>query len=190
MISNPTRRFMAKRAAGTVLTFLLLAGSAFSTSTQAVADIPGPPHGLSNAPDSLDALIDRFLAALEKNDAAALNELRVSREEYLDVIVPGTVEKGKAPRQVSEGPKKYFWEDLDFKSRQFSKLIVERFGARHYVEREIEFTEPQREYAWYTAQGELRMRLKDEGDALYQMRVGWVAEVDGKFKFIGFKLDD
>jgi hypothetical protein len=186
---------MIERSVGPMFVLLAvvclgLSGAALETRAEASPDASRPPHGLANAPDSLDALLDRFLAALEKKDTAALNQLRVSRDEYLDVIVPGTVEKGKPPRQVSEAPKKYFWETLDFKSGEFAKLMVLRFGGRHYVDRQVEFTKPPREYAWYTAKGKLKMRLQGEDQAVYELKTGWVAEVDGKYKFIGFELGE
>jgi hypothetical protein len=172
------------------LAFWSGASHAAEAAAHASTDASRPPRGLSNAPGSIEALLDRFLAALEKKDGAALDELRVTREEYIEVIVPGTVEKGRPARQVSEAPKKYFWEMLDFKSREYGKLLAERYGGRHYVDRQVAFSDARREYAWYTAHGQLRMRLKAEDGSVYELTSGWIAEVDGKFKFIGFEWDN
>src|SRR5262245_20739115 len=53
---------------------------------------------------SVGVLMDEFVQALTRKDMEALNRLRVSKIEYVDLIVPGTVPVGKPPRQVSEKP--------------------------------------------------------------------------------------
>jgi hypothetical protein len=186
---------MIKRVGALGFMLVVVAGLAQGSrgaevAAEAEADGSRPPRGLSNGAGSVDQLLDRFLAALEKRDVEGLHGLRVTREEYLDIVVPGTVAKGQPPRQVSERPKQYFWEMLEFKSREFGKLLAERHGGRHYVDRQVEFSEPRREYAWYTAHGELRMRLQAEDDSVHELRSGWIAEVGGQFKFIGFEWDN
>ena len=148
------------------------------------------PPDLKSGAKTMDALLDQFLAALEKKDFDALHQLRVSREEYVDIIVPGTVEKGRPPRRIRDSTSQYFWEMLDFKSREYAKLMMERWGGRKYVERDVRFSEQPRQYAWYDAFGELRLRAKAQDDVLYEVNSGWIAEVNGKWKFIGFEWDD
>src|SRR5436190_24203970 len=41
-----------------------------------------PPFGFSGGADTMDALIDRFLAAVTAGDLEALNPLRVTQNEY------------------------------------------------------------------------------------------------------------
>ena len=51
---------------------------------------------LADAARSPDLLIARFLDALAAKDRAVLHRLRVSKEEYLAVILPGSVPPGSA----------------------------------------------------------------------------------------------
>jgi len=142
----------------------------------------------SGAP-SMDALVDQFIQALSNQDKEALNQLRVSKTEYLDLIVPGTVPVGQRPRQVSEQPKEYFWSMLDTKSHYYAERLLGQFGGRTYHAHELTLTRPSKEYAWYKAYGQVKMELHGDDDATYHLISGWVAEVDGRYKFIGFNYE-
>ena len=139
---------------------------------------------------SVDALMDEFITALSNKDLEALTKLRVNKAEYVDLIVPGTVAVGQPPRQVSEQPKEFFWGMLDTKSRYFADALVDRFGGRTYRGHQLTFSHPTKEYAWYRAHGEVRMELQGDDDITYHLLSGWVAEVDGKYKFIGYEWND
>lgn len=149
------------------------------------------PDGLrlKGGAGSVDELLDRFLGALEKEDMKALHELRVTKSEYLDIIVPGTVEKGKPPRQISEKPKEYFWGTMDFKAREFAKILARRYGGRHYSARHLRYTEAPREYSWYNALGQVRLDLSAQ-DEVYHLQTGWIVEVDGQYKFMSFEWEN
>jgi|SRR5215813_6969773 len=139
---------------------------------------------------SLDALMDEFVRALSQNDTEALTRLRVSKAEYVDLIVPGTVPVGTPPRNVSQSPKEFFWTMLDTKSRYFADNLIKNFGGRTYTHHELKLSRPMQEYAWYKAHGEVRMELAGTDDVTYHVLTGWVAEVDGKYKFIGYEFND
>jgi hypothetical protein len=160
--------------------------------TAKVADAGAkPPITLTGGAPSIDTLLDEFLAAVEQKDKDALHRLRLTKAEYTEIIVPGEVPTGQPPRQTFEQVNDVFWGMLDTKSRYTADAIVNDFGGRHYVERQLELTYGNpREWAWYTGHGEVRLRLKDETGQPYELRTGWIAEVDGRFKFIGFNWDD
>jgi hypothetical protein len=139
---------------------------------------------------SVDVLMDEFVRALSNKDIAALTRLRVNQAEYVDLIVPGMVPVGEPPRQVSEQPKQFFWQMLDTKSRYYGDTLIERFGGRTYRSHELTFSQPTKEYAWYKAHGEVRLDLQGDDDVAYHLLSGWVAEVDGKYKFIGYEWND
>ena len=134
--------------------------------------------------------MDEFVQALSRRDMDTLTKLRVSKTEYVDLIVPGTVPVGKAPRAVSQDPKEFFWNMLDTKSRYFADNLLDNFGGRTYTHRELRLTQPTKEYAWYKAHGEVRMELEGDDAVTYHVSAGWVAEVDGKYKFIGYEFND
>lgn len=168
----------------------LLAGGVRAEKPAAEYPLPDGLR-LQNGASSVDELLDRFLAALEKEDMASLNGLRVTKSEYLDIIVPGTVEKGKPPRQISEKPKEYFWGTMDFKAREFAKILTQRYGGRHYSRHQLRYTDPPKEYAWYNAWGQVRLDLTSgEEDKVYHLETGWIVEVDGQYKFMSFEWEN
>jgi hypothetical protein len=171
-----------------------------ASSTNATAAQPANPELLaaaqkarksfSEGPQSLDALMDQFVDAISRKDKDALTKLRVNETEYAGLIIPGTVPVGRPPREVSQNPREFFWRMLDTKSRYFADNLVDRFGGRTYRSHQFKFSKPTKEYAWYTAHGEVRMELEGDDDVTYHLMSGWVAEVDGRYKFIGYEFND
>ena len=144
----------------------------------------------AGAAPSVDALMDEFVQALTKNDKDALTTLRVTKSEYVDLIIPGTVPVGQPPRVISEQPKEYYWNLLDTKSHYYADNLVGQFGGRNYRSRKLKFSRPTKEYAWYTAVGQVRLQLEGDDDRTYHLLTGWLAQVDGKYKFISYEYND
>jgi len=144
----------------------------------------------ADAAPSVDVLMDQFITALTNKDKDALTKLRVKKAEYVDLIVPGTVPVGQPPRQVSEQPKEHYWNLVDTKSHYYADNLVGMFGGRKYRSHQLKFSRPTMEYAWYTALGQVRMDLEADNDVTYHLLTGWIAEVDGKYKFISYEYND
>ena len=149
-----------------------------------------PPIGLSGGAGSVDALLDLFLAAVKAGDLKTLYGLRLTKEEYTSIVVPGEVPKGQPPRQTFEKVNDVFFGMLDTRSQYAAQAIVGAFKDKEFVTREVRMTEPRREFAWYTAIGEVRIILTQADGQQSELRTGWIAEVDGQYKFIGFNWDD
>jgi hypothetical protein len=149
-----------------------------------------PPFGLNGGADSADALIDEYLAAITAGDLEALKPLRVTSEEYGSIIVPGMVEKGTSPRTTFEKVNAVFFGMLDSRSRYCAQALIDKYKGKKFVRREIKFSKPTQEWAWYTARGEVRLVAYDEQGEDYEIKSGWIAEVDGRYKFIGFDWKD
>jgi len=149
-----------------------------------------PPFGFTGGADSQDALLDQFLAAITSGDLTKLNGLRVTSDEYGSIIVPGMSPKGQPPRTTFAKVNAVFFGMLDSRSRYATQALIERFKDKKIVRREVTFTKPTQEWLWYTARGELRLVLFDDQGERYEMKSGWIAEVDGRFKFIGFNWDN
>lgn len=198
----------ARRARGTAAV-LLLAGACLVAAQPAAAQRPTrtpaptpppavptiysgerPPIGLRGGATSVEALLDQFLAAVTAGDFKALNALRLTKEEYCNIVVPGEVPKGQPPRQTFEKVNDVFYNLLDTRSQYAAQAIVGSFKDKEFVKREVRMTEPRREFAWYTAIGEVRMVLTQADGQWSELRTGWIAEVDGRYKFIGFNWDD
>jgi hypothetical protein len=146
---------------------------------------------LNDGAPSVDALIDELLEAIAHNDKDAMHRLRVTKDEYLQIIVPGTVEKGQPPRKVSKEPREFFWSLNDRKSRYAADNIMTRFGGRTPLTHELRFTNGTTEYLWYTARGQVRLDLLfEQGSLPEELRTGTIAEVDGRYKFLAFQWDN
>lgn len=143
----------------------------------------------SEARPSIDALVDDFIAALGANDKQALTKLRVTESEYLDIIVPGGVAVGEPPRRNTPKVKEFFWALLNEKSYTYGEQFLKQFGGRKYTRTNLTFTEPTKHYAWYDAYGEIRLQMTDEEGNTWDLRSGFIADVGGKYKFIGYQYD-
>jgi hypothetical protein len=148
-----------------------------------------PPQFTDGAP-SVDALLDQFLAALAAKDEARMHRLRVNEHEYRDIIIPGTVKEGEPPRAVDATPSEFFWRMLNQKSEDVGREILLEFGGHRYTRENVIFTKGTRKFGWYTAIGEVRLHLKDESGVEQILKTGSIAEVHGRYKFIGFNYND
>lgn len=151
----------------------------------------GPPIALSGGAPSIEALIDEFLDAVERKDSGAMHRLRVTKDEYLEIIVPGTVGKGESPRRISEQPREFFWALTDRKSQFAADNIVEHFGGLHFTAHTLRFSKGSSAYLWYTTYGQVRLDLRTpENPDVLHLRTGSIAEVDGRYKFLAFNWND
>lgn len=145
---------------------------------------------LSNAARSIDALLDQFLRALSQGDEQALQRLRVSEHEYRDIIIPGTVKPGEAPRNVAPEPSAWFWSMLNQKSEDVSRALIKTYAGHTYKRKALSFTKGTRQFAWYTAHGDVRLVLESESGETRELGTGAIAEIDGRYKFIGFNTNN
>ncbi len=153
-----------------------------------LASTPPPPKLRDGAP-SADALISRFLDALERRDAAALHALRVDEREYLDVILPGSVEKGQPRRRWPEDVSRYFWSEIDSKSLYSEEALLQSWGGKHWTLKGVEYERGTKQYAAYTAHRQVRLTLAGEDGEEMVLATGSIAELGGRFKFLSFKRD-
>jgi hypothetical protein len=149
---------------------------------------PSAPAPLAHAAASVDALIDRFLAALATKDKAAIEQLRVSEAEYRDVILPGSVPPGQPPKIYPEPTSRYFWNLLNTKSQYSLNSVIAGAGGHTLLRKETRYQKGVQEYAWYRAYKHPELTLVDEQGQEIQLSTGSIAEVNGQYKFISFVL--
>jgi len=145
---------------------------------------------LQHAAPSVDALLDQFVKALARRDEQALHRLRVNEQEYRRIIIPGTVKPGEPPRQVAEEPSQFFWSMLNQKSEDVARTFLEQYGGHTLKRKNVSFTKGTRQFAWYTALGDVRLTLEDESGQVRELGTGTIAEIDGRYKFIGFNTNN
>jgi hypothetical protein len=148
------------------------------------------PQPLVDAAPSLDALLDQFVDAVQRNDESALHALRVTEAEYTGIIVPWTVPAGQPQRQVPEQSTRFYWTLLDAKSRDLVRLLLDQHGGKKLRRTTAEYTKGVQTYGGYTAYGQLRLHVLDEEGKDVLLRAGTIAEVNGQYKFIGLNWND
>ena len=144
---------------------------------------------LDHAAPSIETLIDQFLGALAAKDRAALHQLRVTESEYLETILPGTVAVGAEQRKWPEEVTKFYWAQMDDKSKFYEGFLLQKFGGRKYQLKSMQYEKGTQQYATYSAFKQLRLALEDGDGKPVELATGSIAEVDGQYKFISFIRD-
>jgi len=173
-----------------VLAAVVTLAVAVGASAPPPPQLPGPdlPQLTDGAP-SVEALLERFLAALAARDRDALDRLRVTETEYRTFIMPGNVAPGDAPRYLPDDTAAFFWSLLDTKSRYAELGLLDQLGGAHYRLTDHQFLKGTRQRAWYTVRGQLLLTLEDESGERHEVRTGSIAEMNGTCKFVSFVRD-
>lgn len=181
---------MTKIAAALILVgFAVLSNAAAPDDSRANAP-DKPPFQLTDAAPTPDALVQRLIAALEKKDETAMHAVRVNEREYRELIAPGTVPPGQPPRQTDARISEFYWRVLDTKSRDLGRELLKTYGGMKLTVERIQYTKQPLDYAWYHAVGEVRVHVREPDGKQVVVPAGWVAEVDGRYKFIGLNWND
>ena len=147
-----------------------------------------PPRLVGGA-SSIQELLDQLIAGLEASDRGALSALRVSEDEYRNVIVPGSVKPGEPPQILSEEASEYFYGVLHGKSQYNRNALLREYGGKKLEVKSYSFEKGEKQYANYKAYRRLEMEVVDEEGKFFELRTGSIAEVDGRFKFISYIRD-
>jgi len=177
--------------AASMIAALLFTGAVWAEGGEAHASTPPPTierpahFKLVDAAPSVDALIDRLLDAIAKNDPDALHRLRVTEDEYRNFILPGSVKPGEPPQVFKEEDSQHFWGMNNSHSVYAAKGIIRDYGGHKFKLKGIEYGKGQKEYAWYTAYKVVVLKLQDEKSGKDgELVLCSIADVDGQFKFI------
>jgi hypothetical protein len=147
------------------------------------------PRVLADAQPSIDSLIEKFRQALETKDKVLLHKLRVTEDEYRNIILPGSVEPGQTGESYSEDASKYFWGILNGRSIYSEANLLHDHGGKPIKVTNVEYRKGIKKYRDYTAYKQLTVTLDDGSGEPDRMRIGSIAEVDGQFKFISYVRD-
>jgi len=144
---------------------------------------------LSGGAKSKEELVSRLVDALSHQDAEKLRALRVNQEEYVGIILPGSVPKGQPLRKWPPDVTGYFFRDMDTKCRYAEQHLLELFGGHDMTVESFEFERGTTQFANYVAYRQLRVKLKDTTSKEADLATGSIAEVNGRYKFISFLAD-
>jgi hypothetical protein len=171
-----------------ILPVAALALTAFSV--QAALTKPKPdvksaaPAMFRDGAASTDELAQRLMSALEAKDKEALDKLLITKSEYVDFILPGSVPVGDPPRWYGDQMKDYAWGTMYGKTIYYRANLIDQFGGHHYKIKSYEFRRGVHDYAWYRAHELIKINLEAENGHEAFLQAGSVAEVDGRFKLI------
>jgi hypothetical protein len=146
----------------------------------------GPdPRELLGA-DSREALIDRFIAAVERADTSALRRLPLNAEEFIYLYYPHT-RVTASPYELS--PSLLWFQIQNEQSRGLTRLLARFAGAPlralgHHCEPEPRTEGPNR--VWEKCVVLLRGEV---GDTLGLRLFGTVLERDGAFRLVSLSND-
>jgi hypothetical protein len=186
------------RMAFTVTAAVMLVVAAVGSRMMPEGPRPAQAAGvLSHAASSPEDLVDRVLEALEHNDVHALRELRVTEEEYREIVIPGNVPVGQAPKAARPEVADLAWKTLNTKSLYYERYLIGELGGRRYQRAgEISFEKGSKQYASFRTLRQLRAPLSLEstdgesaGKDEATLEMGSVLELAGQYKFISFIRD-
>lgn len=141
-----------------------------------------PPNELEDASDSLEALIHRFVRALETRDRAELERTLVTFREYRVLLWPEfPVAKRDGERQLP-----VHWQLLSAQSKKAVDRILIEWGGRPLDIVGIEAGEV-REYDTYRAHRGVVVRLSDGKEERRFGDLGSIIERRGRFKLLNVK---
>lgn len=172
----------------------LVTGAAVAGRDGAVAAIAPDARGapvkrVTGGASSMDELMERFLSALQRGDRDTLEALRLTKDEYVHLVMPGHVPPGQPPQALSPAAADYFYSVMDLKSRYFRDALVARFAGRKLELREVTFDKGIGEYAGHRSYKRAVLRLLDEDGGPIELRIGSVVQRDGRLKFASYIRD-
>jgi hypothetical protein len=138
---------------------------------------------------SIDALLERFREALSHKDKASLRALRLTQDEYIGIVLPGSVPPGQPWATYSEQAQQYFWGILNGKSVYSEAGLLNDFGGRDLKVKSVRYHKGVQDYANYRAYKQLVLTVEDDAGNVEQMRLGSIAEIAGQYKFISYVRD-
>ncbi len=144
--------------------------------------LPARPERLTGASASREALVERFLGALERGDAAALEAMRVSPVEFAHLYFPESI----FMRPPYELDPRVVWMQIDAASNTGLRRAVQRHaGARlRYVGL---ICQPPQAQGIVVLHGCDVRRLGVSGDTLRDRMFGAILERAGQFKFLSLE---
>lgn len=154
--------------------------------TAAVAERPkAGARSLANAQASAEALSRNFLKALANRDRAAIEGLRLTRDEFCQAVFP-ELPASKLPNVTCD----FVWQQATLKSLSGLSEMYAIHQGRRYEFVALRFAKGTDAYPTYRVHKESHLLVKDENGRQQEIRLfGSMLEIDGGYKLFSFVID-
>ena len=156
----------------------------------------GNRQQLSNTSSSIDEISRKVLAAVEKKDLKELESMRVTEQEFREIIFPGL------PIGKIEQWKKNFdfvWGDVNTKNTYGLRYMLDSYGGKKFSYVKTIFKKGETTYElestfpfWkqsYKGYEDARIIAKDETGKETELKMyGGVIEYKGRYKIMSFNV--
>jgi hypothetical protein len=139
--------------------------------------------GLTNGAASVEELVDRMLASLRAGDLAALEALRVTKDEYLRLIFPHFKLTGSGSALSAD----FHWQLLDLKSAKGARHAISEHGGTDLKVLEIRQESKVEDYGHFQLLGKTQVKVRAGGEEIWIRFLGSTVAMGGKFKFLSFR---
>jgi len=145
--------------------------------------------GLNDGARSVEELLEEFVVAIRENDPNALRKLRVDQNQYINVIIPGSVQPNEPPKEYAADFTEFLWGSLDQKNRYAERDLLTSWGGKTLSVENASFIRGVRAYRGYTAYSKLDLTLRDDHGEEVRFEMGSIAQVADRYKFVSFTRD-
>ena len=148
------------------------------------ADLPQVEE-LSGGAASRDALVRRFLHAVEVQDTAALRSLVLTRAEYGWLYYPGSAFAREPYYQM---PQLNWFLNVEDSQKGITRVVT-RYGGTDLRSADYHCPQPERVDRQFTFWDRCVVAFQHEGAEKRMRLFGSIVELDGHFKFYSFAND-
>lgn len=141
--------------------------------------------GLANASNSRDALVNRFIKAIERSDTSDLRAMVMSRPEFAYLYYP---DSPHARPPTAQPPGVVWFLQLQASQRGVSRALA-RFGGSPLDARGYVCAEPPRRAGPATVWDDCALNLGRSRDSVALRLFGGIIELHGRYKFLSFTND-
>lgn len=140
---------------------------------------------LEHAQASPEELSRAFLRALAGRDLAAIQSLRLTKEEFCRYVFP-ELPSSKVPNLTCD----FAWDQATLRSLGGLDKMYTRHQGRKYQLVSVRFEKGTERYTSYRVYKETHLIVRDETGAQAEIRLfGSMLEIDGKYKLFSFVSD-
>lgn len=144
----------------------------------------GPsPDSLAHGSASMEALVERWVAAVEKSDTAALNRMVMNRAEFAWFYYP----ESKMSKPPYEAPPELFWGQLLGSSDEGARGVLKALGGKSVKLKKLTCPNAPTVEGLNRLHEGCELTLQVAGKTLAEgVYFGTILERDHRFKFVGY----